>query len=287
MQRRWFLAAGTASLLASSDRASAAESAVLDRLEAISSRLGGRLGVHWHDTHTGSRVGFADDSRYAMASTFKLLLAAAVLAKVDRGELALAKMLAFTEKQILPTSPVALKFVADGAIPLREACAAVVEVSDNTAANLLLAEIGGPAGFTQFARSIGDRVTRLDRFELELNSNEPGDPRDTTTPKAMVGSMEQVLTKDVLSAAARQRLAGWLISATPGLQRIRAGVPPDWMAGDKTGTGRRGAVNDLAILWPPGRKPILMAIYMSNSNKSNEELIGAHAEIARVLAATV
>jgi beta-lactamase class A len=287
MKRRWFLTAGAASLVAGHGLARSAESTVRDRLAGIVSRVGGRVGVHWYDTHTGARIGLDDESRYAMASTFKMLLAAAVLSKVDRGELALATKLPFGEKEMLPTAPVSLKYLAEGAIPIQAACAAVVEVSDNTAANLLLKQIGGPEGFTKFVRQIGDNTTRLDRFELELNTNEPGDPRDTTTPKAMVGSMEQVLMKDVLSAVSRQRLTDWLISATPGLTRIRAGLPSDWKAGDKTGTGRNGAVNDLAILWPPGRKPILVAIYLSESKKPNDELIAAHAEIARLLATTV
>ena len=287
MQRRWFLTAGVASLVGVHGIAHSAKPPVLDKLTAIAARVGGRVGIHWYDTHTGARIAFDDGSRYAMASTFKMLLAAAVLSKVDRGELALATKLPFGEKDILPTAPVSLKHLPDGVITIREACAAIVEVSDNTAANLLLRQIGGPEGFTKFARSIGDTTTRLDRYELELNSNEPGDPRDTTTPEAMVGSMELVLLKDALSAESRRLLTDWMISARPGLNRIRAGLPSDWKAGDKTGTGRNGAVNDLAIIWPPGRKPILLAIYMSESRKPTDELIGGHAEIARELSSTI
>lgn len=288
MNRRSALATAAAALLfGCGTRNSVAAAAVGERLAAIRSRLGGRLGVHWYDTQTGRRIGFDDDSRYAMASTFKMLLAAAVLSKVDRGELALAKKLPFGEKDMLPTAPVSLKFLPDGAIPVEDACQAIVEVSDNTAANLLLKEIGGPEAFTKFARRIGDDTTRLDRIELDLNSNLPGDLRDTTTPKAMVASMEQVLLKDTLSPTSRAMLTEWMISATPGLQRIRAGLPSGWKAGDKTGTGRNGAVNDLAILWPLGRKPILVAIYLSESKKPNDDLVAAHAEIARELSATI
>jgi beta-lactamase class A len=160
----------------------------------------------------------------------------------------------------------------------------VVEVSDNPAANLLLKMIDGPAGFTQFTRSLGDSVTRLDRYELALNSNLPGDPRDTTTPRAMVNSMEQVLTGPVLSATSRELLIGWLVNSPTGLKRLRAGLPATWRVGDKTGTGANGAVNNLAIAWPPERKPILIALYLSESTQSIDALSVAHAEIAKILA---
>jgi beta-lactamase class A len=186
---------------------------------------------------------------------------------------------------MLSHSPVTSKHLAQGSLPVKELCAAVVEKSDNPAANLLLGLIGGPEGFTKFVRTLGDDVTRLDRMELELNSNLPGDPRDTTTPRAMVASMEQVLTRDALSDSSRRMLTGWMVSSGTGINRIRAGLPEDWKAGDKTGTGSNGAVNDLAILWPPGRKPILIALYLSESKLSTAELAAAHAEIAREIVA--
>jgi beta-lactamase class A len=171
-----------------------------------------------------------------------------------------------------------------GSVTVRELCSAIIELSDNAAANLLLRLIGGPASLTQFLRSLGDRITRLDRTEMELNTNLPNDPRDTTTPRAMVGTMEKLLTRPVLSAASRALLIDWLISSRTGLQRIRAGLPSDWKAGDKTGTGAHGAINDIAIAWPPNRKPILIAIYMSESSLKTDALSAAHAEIASVIA---
>jgi beta-lactamase class A len=254
---------------------------IADRLASIRSRIGGRLGVYVHDTQTGRRIGIDEDSRYAMASTFKVLLAAAVLSKVDRGELELSQPVEFGQKDMISHAPVTSKHLAQGSLLVKDLCAAVVEKSDNPAANLLLGLIGGPEGFTKFARTLGDEVTRLDRMELELNSNLPGDPRDTTTPRAMVGSMEQVLTRDALSDSSRRMLTGWMVSSDTGLKRIRAGLPDDWKAGDKTGTGANGAVNDLAILWPPGRKPILIAVYLSESKLPSSALEPAHAEIAR------
>jgi beta-lactamase class A len=262
----------------------AAQSAATERLAAIRTRIGGRLGVHVLDTHTGRQVRFDDDSRYATASTFKMLLAAAVLKRVDRAELSLTQPISYNHQDMVKaTSPVTAKHLAEGSLTLQDLCAAIVEVSDNTAANLLLNLIGGPTAVTKFARELGDPVTRLDRMELELNSNLPGDPRDTTTPRAMVGNMRKVFTGDVLSSASVDRLSNWMINATPGLGRIRAGIPKSWKAGDKAGTGANGAVNDLAILWPPARKPILVAVYMSESTLSWDALIAAHAEIAAAL----
>ena len=161
---------------------------------------------------------------------------------------------------------------------------AAVTVSDNTAANLLLAKIGGPAGLTRFVRSLGDPVTRLDRTEPALNDSGPGDPRDTTSPRAMVGLMRTVLCGDALSRAARERLLGWLRACETGKNRLRAGLPQDWTVGDKTGTGEHGAVNDLAIAWPPARAPILIAAYLSDGRAELGALVSAHAEIGKEVA---
>ncbi len=283
-RRHWIQAAGAAVLLAGGSFAFAKKGGATARLEAIRARLGGRLGVHVLDTHTGQRVRFDDDSRYATASTFKMLLAAAVLKRVDRSELSLSQPLSYSEQDMVrATSIVTAKHVNEGVLPLQDLCAAIVEVSDNTAANLLLNLMGGPAAVTKFAGELGDDVTRLDRMELELNSNLLGDPRDTTSPRAMVGNMQKLFTGSVLSASSLNLLNTWMISATPGLGRIRAGIPKSWKSGDKAGTGANGAVNDLAILWPPGRKPILAAIYMSESTQNLDALVAAHAEIAATL----
>jgi beta-lactamase class A len=285
-RRRWIqgLAAASSACLIGGPFALAKQASATERLAAIRARVGGRLGVHVLDTHTGRRVRFDDDSRYATASTFKMLLAAAVLKRVDRGELSLTQPIGYSAKDMVKvTSPVTEKHLPEGALPLQDLCAAIVEVSDNTAANLLLNLIGGPPAVTRFARELGDPVTRLDRMELELNSNLPGDPRDTTTPRAMVGNLQKLFAGDVLSAPSRERLETWMVNAKPGLARNRAGIPKSWKAGDKAGTGANGAVNDLAVLWPPGRRPILVAVYMSESKLSWDVLSAAHAEIATAL----
>jgi beta-lactamase class A len=282
LSRRTFLAGSTA-LLCSCALPTCQGSRVASKLEAIRARLGGRLGVHALDTATTQRIAFDDASRYAMASTFKLLLAACVLEKCDRGLLALDQQLTYGQADMLSHAPETSKHLARGWMTVEELCAAIVTVSDNPAANVLLAQLGGPAQLTAFMRGLGDEVTRLDRTELELNENAPGDPRDTTSPRAMVDSMQKLLLEPVLSPASRERLLGWMSSSQTGLKRIRGGLPSGFRAGDKTGTGANGAVNDVAIVWPTGRAPWLIAIYTSESQRSVEELSAAHAEIAALI----
>jgi len=288
LPRRTLLAATSSIVLGSAVAlASRSLAAAEPDFKAIRARIGGSLGVHALDTETGRRVGYDDSSLFAMASTFKLPLAAAVLVQVDRGQLELDQTVPIHEKDMVNYAPVTSTHVAQGSITLRELLAAIVEVSDNPAANLLLDLIGGPQGFTEFVRGLGDRITRLDRFEPELNTNLSADLRDTTTARAMVDDMAQFLTGPVLSDASRALLIGWLVGARTGLARIRAGLPSDWKAGDKSGSGANGAINDVAIAWPPGRKPILIAIYLSGSSHTVDSLSAAHAEIATAIARTM
>jgi len=286
LSRRRFLAASSALLLAGHPTFASSIGDFTQQIQWIRDRTGGRLGLHVFDTHTGRRWSFDDDSRYAMASTFKMLLAAAVLQRADLGTISLDQQVKLQASDMLSHAPVTSKHL-DGTLTVRELCAAVVEVSDNPAANLLLKMIDGPSGLTRFFRSLGDRQTRLDRYELDLNSNLPGDPRDTTTPRAMVHSMEQVLTKEVLSPASREMLLGWMINASTGLKMVRQGLPAPWKVGDKTGKGENGAVNDLVIAWPSGRKPVLMALYLSDSKRTIAELSAVHAEIGGIVAQEV
>jgi beta-lactamase class A len=191
------------------------------------------------------------------------------------------------KRDLLTNSPAFEAKLAAGAsaMTLRELCAAIVTQSDNSAANILLAAIGGPPALNRFFRdSVGDKVTRFDRNEYALNSNVAGDPRDTTTPRAMVDSMLRLFTQDVLSLPSRALLIDWMTASRTGLDRVRAGIPRGWQAGDKTGTGENGAVNDLAVAYPPGRRPIFVAVYMSESKLATAELAAAHAEIGRLVA---
>jgi beta-lactamase class A len=256
-----------------------------ERLGAIERRLGGRLGVLALDTGTGARIGWRTGERFPMCSTFKWLLAAAVLARIDAGHEQADRLVHYGASDVLGHAPVTEAHLAQGALSVRELCAAAVEVSDNGAANLLLRTLGGPQGLTRWLRSIGDPVTRLDRWELALNSSIPGDPRDTTTPDAMVGSMQKVLLGSVLSQASRQELLGWLEACRTGQNRLRAGLPKDWRAGDKTGTAgnRFASTNDLAIAWPPGRAPILIFAYSTAGPASVEAREAGLAEVGRIV----
>lgn len=233
------------------------------------------------DTQTGRELGHREDERFAMASTFKWVLAACVLAAVDRGELRLEESIPFGSADLLEHAPVAREHVGEGVLSVEDLLEAAVVVSDNTAANLLLQKIGGPAGLTTFVRSLGDQVTRLDRMEPELNENAPGDPRDTTSPRAMVGLAQRLLLGETLRASSRERLLSWLVACATGRNRLRAGLPADWKAGDKTGGGAHAAVNDVAIAWPLGQRPILIASYLSEGFADLPELEAVHAEVAR------
>jgi beta-lactamase class A len=257
-------------------------------LKRIRERIGGRLGVDVLDSQSGRRFGIDEGSRYAMASTFKLPLAAALLWQVDRGAFGLERDLRIERADLLSHSPAVEAKLAAGAssMTIRELCAAIITQSDNAAANVLLTGIGGPPALTRFFReSVGDKVTRFDRPEPELNSNTAGDPRDTTTPRAMTDALLRIFTTDVLSLPSRALLIDWLTASSTGLDRVRAGIPRGWQVGDKTGTGENGAVNDLVIAYPPGRRPIFISVYMSDSKLATAELAAAHAEIGRVVAA--
>jgi beta-lactamase class A len=280
--RRNALALALAAALADPAKAASAQRT----LKALHKRIGGRLGVHVLDSQSGKRIAYDDQSRYAMASTFKLPLAAALLWQVDHGAFRLSHTLPISKEILKPHSPVVEAKLASGstAMTITELCSAVVVHSDNAAANVLLAGLGGPDGFTKFMRSIGDQVTRLDRLEPELNSNVPGDPRDTTTPRAMVDSLLRIFTQDVLSLTSRAMLIDWMSNARTGLDRVRGGLPKSWPSGDKTGTGANGAVNDLCIAYPPDRRPIFIAVYMSESTLDTKALAAAQAEVGTLVA---
>ena len=254
--------------------------AVFKQIEA---RLGGRVGLSVMDTGNGKTLSWRGDERFAMCSSFKWVLAASVLSRADQGQLRLSDTISYTPAQLLSHSPVTGAHVKEGHMRIEDLCAAAVEESDNGAANLLLARIGGPNSVTAYARSIGDSVTRLDRNEPTLNENRPGDPRDTTTPGAMVGTMKTVLLGDALQPKSRAKLLDWLRKCDTGAHRLRAGLPQSWSEGDKTGTGERGAAVDNAIVWPPHRAPILAAAYVSDSTKPTEQLEAALADLGRLI----
>jgi beta-lactamase class A len=255
-----------------------------DRLAAINARVGGRIGVAALDTGTGRRIEYRPNERFPMCSTFKVLAAAAVLKLVDDGKEHLDRMVAYGKEDILEYAPVTKEHLKEGHMTLANLCAAAIEQSDNTAGNLLLRAIGGPAGLTNFLRALGDQTTRLDRMEPDLNTAIPGDERDTTTPAAMRDDLVRLLTGDVLSPASRRQLETWLAGNKTGAQMIRAGVPTTWGVGDKTGRGDNGSTNDVAVLRPPNRPPIFLAIYSVGSTTAASERTATIAEVSRLIA---
>jgi beta-lactamase class A len=253
--RRILLAGAGATLVAAASSAFAKDHrAAVQALAAIEAGIGGRAGVAALNTADGSWLSWRGGERFALCSTFKVALVGAVLTLIDQGKLAGEQRVPFTRADLLSYAPATSARVGEGAISVFDLCAAAVTLSDNTAANLLLGLVGGPAGLTARLRALGDPNTRLDRTEPSLNSNLPGDPRDTTTPIAYARTLRRLLLGDALAPVSRRRLTDWMIACRTGLERLRAGLPPDWTVGDKTGSGERGAINDVAIAWPPGHR---------------------------------
>lgn len=254
------------------------------RLADLERQSGGRLGVALFDSMTGLRSGHRANERFAMCSTFKLLAAALILARVDRRQELLDRRIVFTAADLVAGAPITKDRIGEPGMTIAELCEAAVTVSDNGAANLLLASFSGPEALTAYARSLGDEVTRLDRAEPTLNEATPGDPRDTTTPAAMLETMRKLLLDNALLPPSRNQLIRWLTANKTGDARLRAGLPPSWRIGDKTGTGDHGATNDIAILWPPDRAPILVTAYFAESTQSDDARNAVLAEVGRIVA---
>ncbi|MCE9648961.1 MAG: class A beta-lactamase [Parvibaculum sp.] len=282
--RREFLL-GTAALLAAGPAFADAAAKLDEKLAALESWPGSRLGVSVLDTRSGQRFSHRGGERFGLCSTFKFLAAAAILHRVDLGRDTLDRRVSIGKADIIDYAPVTEKHVG-GDMTLGELCAAAVELSDNTAGNLMLAAIGGPAGLTDYARGLGDSITRLDRTEPTLNLIEPGDPRDTTTPDAMLGLMNAILIGKALAPSSRRQITDWLLASKTGGQRIAAGLPSGWKIGDKTGTGAKTETNDVAIVWPPKRPPILVAAYYVGGGEPPEARNEVLANVGRAIASS-
>lgn len=261
-------------------------------LRALEDKSGGRLGVCAIDTATGRILSHRGDERFAMCSTFKLPLAAAILRAADRGTAKLDTFVPYGKDDMVFYAPVTEKNLDKGGMTVGALAEAAQKTSDNVAANLLLKQIGGPAGFTQFFRDIGDEVTRLDRYEPEMNAGGvEGDERDTTTPAAMAATVRKLMTGDVLTKGPRDMLRAWMIDTQTGLKRLRAGFPAEWTAGDKTGTGldgKTGKYNDVAIAWPKDRAPLVVAAYFNVAQTSDaieDRYQAVLADVGRIVAA--
>ncbi|WEO93650.1 class A beta-lactamase [Streptomyces sp. FXJ1.172] len=276
------MAAGALSAPAASAAAGDQKSAAAGELSALERRHGARLGVFARNLRTGRTVAHRAGERFAMCSTFKAFAAAAVLR--DHGGCApLDKVIHFPPHDILSNSPRTAEHVDTG-MTVADLCAAAIQYSDNAAGNLLLRQIGGPAGLTRFFRSLGDEVSRLDRWETDLGSAIPGDLRDTTTPEALGRSFERLTLGRALSGADRARLVGWLKGNTTSAARFGAGLPRDWVLADKTGTGDYGTANDTAVAWTTRGTPLLLTVLSAKSAQDAAADDALVAEAARILA---
>jgi beta-lactamase class A len=291
MNRRTLLGMGVAGLgvvAVGHTVAHAQGPAAYDSLTQLERRMQGRLGVYALDTATGASLRYRADERFLLCSTGKTLTVAAVLRQSEVEPGLLDRVIHYGPSDVLSYAPVTSQHVTEG-MTVAALCDAAITVSDNTAANLLVEMIGGPAAVTAFARTLGDDVTRIDRLEPDLNVTTPGDPRDTSTPEQMAKNLQTLVLGDALSDVSRQRLTDLLEANTTGDQTIRAGLPGDWTVGDKTGSGAQGENNDLAVAWPPSAKPLIIAVYTSPRDPgiAVDESHRVIAEAARIAAAAL
>ncbi|HMK81304.1 MAG TPA: class A beta-lactamase [Xanthobacteraceae bacterium] len=294
MLNRRQLARGIAALSALTVSAAAGHAAAADSIDKLTeafahveAKSGGRLGVAVFDSETGMQTAYRGDERFPMCSTSKLITVAAILKRIDTGKLANDQLVVFSAADLVTYSPVTERRVGAGGMTIAELCEAAITVSDNTAANLLINALGGPAGVTSFARQIGDQVTRLDRIEPELNEAQPGDPRDTTSPLAIASNLRTITRSGVLSDIAAGRLISWLLANKTGNARLRAGLPPKWRVGDKTGSGGNGTTNDVAVFWPSGRNAVYLSAYLTETAAPQAAREATLAAVARAVADVV
>ncbi|WP_339118383.1 class A beta-lactamase [Halomonas sp. BMC6] len=282
-QPRWMRAALSACLLLASATVMAQEDRINAELERIEQTLDARIGFAAHNIATGQRWGVNADERFAMSSTFKTLACGALLEQVDEGQLALETEVSFEASELVTYSPVTEQYAGHKPMTLFELCDATMTTSDNTAANLVLQALGGPEAITAFVRSMDDPVTRLDRYETELNEATPGDERDTTTPNAMLATLEKLVLGDVLSDESRQQLEAWMKGNAVADGLFRAAMPFDWIIADRTGAGGYGSRSITAIIWPPEQAPTVVVFYITATEASFEERNAAIASLGEVV----
>jgi beta-lactamase class A len=242
---------------------------LLQKLAALETSAKGRLGLCLGRIDGEVVVNYRAGERFALCSTFKVLIAAAALQHSVTDSTFLQKHIYYGLKDVSTSgyAPITEKYLSQG-MSISELCAATIQYSDNAAANLLMRELGGPQGITDFARSLGDETFRLDRWEPDLNSALPQDERDTSTPLAIAKTLNKLVLGDALGISQREQLTTWLQGNTTGDKRIRAALPKNWTVGDKTGTGSYGTTNDVAVIWPPQGAPFVLAIYFTQTEKS-------------------
>lgn len=243
---------------------------------------GGHIGVYAENIRTGASLAWRPDERFVMCSTFKASLAACILSRVDRREDDLQRLVHYGAADLQDFwAPVARENLARGFLSVKEMCRGAVEQSDNACANLLLTRVGGPPALTAFWRTLGDRVSRLDDAEPLLNRTPPGGLRNTTTPAAMANTLRRLVLGQILSETSRATFIGWLVGCRTGANRLRAGLPADWVIGDKTGNNGRDAAGDIAVAWPKPDAPIVICVYTRGGAPSPRQLESAFAGVGR------
>ncbi len=267
-------------------QAQSVESAMMVKAGEIENHLGARVGLAVYDTGRNIEWRYHADERFPLTSTFKAFACGALLHQVDAGQTALDSTVRIAQSDLIPYAPVMEKLVGQD-VSLAATCSAALRLSDNVAGNKVLERIGGPEGLTGYLRSIGDATTRLDRREPELNEAAPGDPRDTTTPEAIANSLRRLVLGNALSASSRSQLTEWLVADEVGGPLLRAGLPADWRIGDRTGAGGHGSRGVVAVIWPPGRAPIIAAVYVTGSDATMDQRNQAIAELGIALTADV
>lgn len=292
ISRRSLLTAAALTALATAGRAGAAPltaAPVEDQLAALENRYNAKVGFYGRDLDSGRTLAYRADDIFATCSAFKAYVAAQVLQKDQRGELRLSDQVYIDPKTFVPVASPITEPNLGGWMTLSELCAAAVRQSDNTATNLMLEILGGPQSVTQFARSVGDDRTWMVRWETELNTAYPGDPRDTTTPRGMGTGFATMLTADpnpVFDEPHRAQLAGWMRTIVTGDNRIRAGLPPGWTIADKTGAGDYASTNDIGVAFGPNGQRLALAV-MTRTRADDPKAPAPNALIADITRATL
>ena len=260
-----------------------AEQMTLSRkIHQLEKDLDMRIGISFYDENNNKTWQYNGDQSFPLVSTFKAFACAALLARVDSNQDTLERAIPVHKNQLITYSPITEKYI-DKTMTNAELCSAAITLSDNTAGNLILKNIGGPSGLTQFMRSIGDEKTQLSRWEPELNEANPGDTRDTTSPNAIVKSLRKVLLGSYLSISSQKQLTDWLLHDKVADGLIRSILPNDWKIGDKTGAGGYGSRAIIAVIWPPERKPVFISIYLTQTKASMDIRNHTIVEISKVI----
>lgn len=239
--------------------------AIQNKLMQLENGFDGKIGVYAVNTENNQVVAYRADELFPVQSTFKVIAVAALLNKSKKDKNLLQQKIIYSSQELVGWVPITKLHVNEG-MTLAALSAATISYSDNTAVNLIIKQIGGPQAVTDFAHSIGNKTFNVVHYEANLNSD-PKDTRDTSTPKDMAISLEKIVLGNVLTPTDKQLLLSWLKNNTTGNQRIRAGVPMGWIVADKTGSGSYGIANDIAVVWSPACKPIVLAIYTNQKSK--------------------